>query len=50
TMVDFASILFLAMAIPNIIGLLVMSNDVKNMLNKYLAKLKSGELDREVIE
>lgn len=50
TMVDFASILFLAMAIPNIIGLLVMSNDVKNMLNEYLVKLKSGELDREVIK
>ncbi len=50
TMVDFASILFLAMAIPNIFGLLVMSTDVKNMLNEYLAKLKSGELDREVIK
>lgn len=50
TMVDFASILFLAMAIPNIFGLLIMSTDVKNMLNEYLAKLKSGELDREVIK
>jgi AGCS family alanine or glycine:cation symporter len=50
TMVDFASILFLAMAIPNVIGLLVMSGDVKSMLKEYLAKLKSGELDRETIK
>jgi AGCS family alanine or glycine:cation symporter len=50
TMVDFSSVLFLAMAIPNIFGLLVMSTDVKNMLNDYLAKLKSGELDKEVIK
>jgi AGCS family alanine or glycine:cation symporter len=49
-MVDFSSVLFLAMAIPNIFGLLVMSTDVKNMLNDYLAKLKSGELDKEVIK
>ncbi|MBU1667475.1 alanine:cation symporter family protein [bacterium] len=49
TMVDFSSILFLALALPNIFGLLVMSGDVKMMLKEYLAKLKSGELDREAI-
>ncbi len=49
TMVDFSTVLFLALAIPNIFGLLVMSGDVKKMLGEYLAKLKSGELDREVI-
>jgi len=49
TMVDFSSILFLALAIPNIFGLLVMSGDVRKMLTEYQQKLKSGELDREAI-
>ena len=49
TMVDFSSILFLALAIPNIFGLLIMSGDVKEMLKEYMGKLKSGELDREAI-
>ena len=50
TMVDFSSILFLALAIPNIFGLIIMSGDVRVMLTEYLAKLKSGELDREAIK
>jgi len=49
TMVDFSSILFLALAIPNIFGLLILSGDVKAMLKEYVEKLKSGELDEEVI-
>jgi len=49
TMVDFSSILFLALAVPNIFGLIVMSGDVRKMLSEYIAKLKSGELDREAI-
>ncbi|HIP50616.1 MAG TPA: alanine:cation symporter family protein [Campylobacterales bacterium] len=49
TMVDFSSILFLALAIPNVIGLLIMSGDVREMLTDYTKKLKSGELDREAI-
>jgi len=49
TMVDFSSILFLALAIPNIFGLVILSGDVKVMLNDYLEKLKSGELDKEAI-
>jgi AGCS family alanine or glycine:cation symporter len=49
TMVDFSSILFLALAVPNIFGLIIMSGDVKAQLKEYLAKLKSGELDREAI-
>ena len=48
-MVDFSSILFLALAIPNIFGLLIMSSDVKQYLNEYMDKLKSGELDNEAI-
>lgn len=49
TMVDFSSILFLALAVPNIFGLIMMSGDVKTMLKEYLRKLKSGELDKEAI-
>jgi AGCS family alanine or glycine:cation symporter len=49
TMVAFSSILFLALAIPNIIGLLILSGDVREMLTEYMKKLKSGELDREAI-
>lgn len=48
-MVGFSSILFLALAIPNIFGLIIMSNDVKGYLVDYLSKLKSGELDNEAI-
>ncbi len=49
TMVDFSSILFLALAIPNIFGLLVMSGEVREMLSDYERKLKSGELEEEAI-
>ncbi|CAA6809600.1 MAG: Na(+)-linked D-alanine glycine permease [uncultured Sulfurovum sp.] len=49
TMVEFSSILFLALAVPNIIGLLILSGDVKEMLQEYLTKLKSGEFDKEAI-
>jgi len=49
TMVDFSSILFLALAVPNIFGLIIMSGDVRRQLTEYLAKLKSGELDQEAI-
>ncbi|CAA6802560.1 MAG: Na(+)-linked D-alanine glycine permease, partial [uncultured Sulfurovum sp.] len=49
TMVDFSSILFLALAVPNIFGLIIMSGDVRVMLTEYLNKLKSGELDKEAI-
>jgi AGCS family alanine or glycine:cation symporter len=49
TMVDFSFTLFLALAIPNILGLFIMSGDVKEYLKEYMQKLKSGELDREAI-
>ena len=48
-MVDVSSTLFLALAVPNIFGLLLMSGDVREMLTDYLKKLKSGELDAEAI-
>ncbi|MFT7861043.1 MAG: alanine/glycine:cation symporter family protein [Sulfurimonas sp.] len=49
-MVDFSFMLLLAMALPNIFGLFILSGDVKRALNEYSYKLKSGELDAETIK
>ncbi len=48
-MVDFSFMLILGMALPNILGLYILSGDVKRELDDYLKKLKSGELDKESI-
>jgi AGCS family alanine or glycine:cation symporter len=48
-LVNFSFMLLLAMALPNIFGLLVLSGDVKKDLVEYDKKLKSGQLDRESI-
>ena len=45
---NFSDLLILAMAFPNFIGLYVLHGKVREALSSYLAKLKSGELDREV--
>jgi len=45
---DFSDLLILAMAFPNFIGLYILHGKVREALTSYLAKLKSGELDREV--
>lgn len=45
---DFSDLLILAMAFPNFIALYMFSGKVKGMLDEYMAKLKSGELDAEV--
>ena len=49
-LVDLTDMLFLAMALPNIIGLYILRDDVKNALIEYTKKLKSGELDKELKE
>ena len=49
-LVDFSFMLMLGMALPNILGLYILSGDVKRALDAYLDKLKSGELDRETIK
>lgn len=49
-MVDFSFILILAMALPNILGLFILSGYVKEDLDIYLTKLKSGDLDAEAIK
>lgn len=47
-MVDFTDLLVLAMAFPNLLGLYLLSGKVRVMLSDYQARLKSGELDREI--
>ncbi|MDQ1244685.1 MAG: alanine or glycine:cation symporter, family [Campylobacterota bacterium] len=48
-LVDLSFMLFLTMALPNILGLFMLGGDVKRELEEYMLKLKSGELDREAI-
>lgn len=48
-LVDFSFMLFLTMALPNILGLFILSGDVKKELDEYLLKLKSGELEKEAL-
>ena len=40
----FADSMLLAMAVPNMIGLYIMAPEVKQMLNSYLARVKSGAI------
>jgi AGCS family alanine or glycine:cation symporter len=39
----------LAMAFPNFIGLYLLSGKVRAMLTDYQVRLKSGELDAEIV-
>ncbi len=48
-LLDFSDLLFLAMALPNLIGLYFLQGDVKANLDAYLAKYRDGELDREAV-
>lgn len=41
---DFSDMMILSMSFPNIIGLLIMSGEVRNDLREYLEKVKSGQL------
>lgn len=43
---DFSDMMILAMAFPNIIGLYLLSGEVKKDVDNYLVKLKSGTLYR----
>lgn len=44
---DFSDMMILAMAVPNIIGLYIMSGEVKTDLKEYWAKLKTNQLYRK---
>jgi AGCS family alanine or glycine:cation symporter len=41
---DFSDMMILAMSFPNIIGLYILSGEVRDDLREYLRKLKAGEL------
>jgi AGCS family alanine or glycine:cation symporter len=43
--VDFSDMMILGMAFPNLIGLLIMSGEVKADLKAYLKDLKEGKLN-----
>ncbi len=43
---DFSDMLILAMAFPNILGLIIMAPEVKRDLTGYLKRIKSGEIKR----
>ena len=43
-LVNLTDMLFLAMALPNLIGLYILRNNVKEALDEYVQKLKSGKL------
>mgnify|MGYP006092263793 CR=1 FL=1 len=46
SVLDFSDMMILAMAFPNIIGLLLLSSEVKYDLNLYLQKLKNGTIKK----
>ena len=43
---DFSDLLILSMAIPNLIGLYIMHNEIKEELDKYISKLKIGAFNK----
>lgn len=45
--IDFADMMFLTLAIPNLIGLYMMSGSVSKDLKIYMAKVKSGEIAKK---
>jgi len=45
--ITFSDLLLLSMAIPNLIGLYILSGDIRKDTNDYIKKLKSGEFDKK---
>lgn len=46
---DFSDMMILAMSFPNIIGLYIMSGEVRDDLREYMSKLKSGEIFKKEV-
>ena len=44
--IDFSDMMILAMAFPNILGLLILSKEVRFDLNSYFSRLKSGKIKK----
>jgi AGCS family alanine or glycine:cation symporter len=47
---DFSDMMILTMSFPNIIGLYIMSGEVRNDLKEYNRRLKAGELFTKTVE
>jgi AGCS family alanine or glycine:cation symporter len=45
---DFSDLMLLSMAFPNLIALYAFSGRIRQRVDEYIARLRSGELDREV--
>ncbi len=45
---DFSDLLLLSMAFPNFLALYLLQDKVASALKEYMARLKSGEMDREI--
>jgi len=45
---DFSDLMMLSMAFPNMVALYLLSGRIRRALDAYRARLKSGQLDREV--
>lgn len=46
---DFSDMMILAMSFPNIIGLYIMSGEVRKDLKEYMVKLKSGQIFKKEV-
>ena len=46
SVLDFSDMMILAMAFPNIIGLLFLSSEVKEDLKTYFEKVKNGSIKK----
>ncbi len=46
SVMDFSDMMILSMALPNILGLIILSPEVKRDLGRYLSKIKSGEIKK----
>ena len=46
SVIDFSDMMILSMAFPNIIGLVILSGEVKSDLKSYFIRLKSGEIKK----
>ncbi len=45
--VNFSDLLLLSMSIPNLIGVYILSSDVKHDIKDYIARLKRGEIPKD---
>ncbi|MFC1749505.1 alanine/glycine:cation symporter family protein [Pseudomonadota bacterium] len=47
---DFSDLMILSMAFPNILGLYLLQDKVRDALGEYMKKFRNGDFDREIVE